>query len=379
MDDTHYMKMALALAARGMGTTSPNPMVGAVVVHDDEVVGTGWHHRAGGPHAEVHALDTAGDRARGATLYVTLEPCNHTGRTPPCTEWILAAGIARVVSAMPDPNPNVAGGGNAMLTAHGVEVTCGLCRAEAQELNAAFIKHTTTGRPYVVVKCAATLDGRIATRTGDARWITGPEARAHVHRMRHAVDAILVGVRTVIADDPRLTTRLSGDDAASGKDPVRIVVDTHLDTPPDARVLRLDSKAETIIIYADSAPAERARRLERQGVRLVREQTIEGRIDLNALTRRLGAEGITSLLIEGGGRIIASALAAGIVDKALFFYAPKILGGDDGIPICSGPGAERMGDAIGLFRVRTHRFGDVILIEGAIAGGWDPCGGQDTW
>lgn len=371
-DDNRYMQMALDLAARGTGTTAPNPMVGAVVVRDGEVVGTGWHQQAGGPHAEVHALDAAGDRARGATLYVTLEPCNHTGRTPPCTERILAEGIVRVVVAMPDPNPNVTGGGNARLEASGVRVTCGVLEADARELNAAFIKHSTSGKPFVILKCAATLDGRIATRTGDARWITGPEARAQVHRIRHAVDAILVGVRTVIADDPQLTTRLEGDSAVPGKDPVRVVIDTRLDTPPEARLLRLDSKAETLIICADSAPAEKARRLERPGVRVIREQTIGGRIDLNALIHRLGNQGISSLLIEGGGRIIASALTAGIVDKALFFYAPKILGGDDGVPICSGPGPERMADAIRLHRVKTHRFGDDVLIEGAVVGGWDP-------
>ncbi|MFH1983842.1 MAG: bifunctional diaminohydroxyphosphoribosylaminopyrimidine deaminase/5-amino-6-(5-phosphoribosylamino)uracil reductase RibD [Pseudomonadota bacterium] len=364
MDDLEYMRMALTLADQGRGFTSPNPMVGAVVVRDGVVVGQGWHRRAGGPHAEVHALDDAGEKARGGALYVTLEPCNHTGRTPPCTEKILASGVARVVVAMADPNPHVPGGGNAVLKARGLEVVCGVCEDQARRQNEVFVKHVTTGRPFVVIKCAATLDGRIATRTGDARWVTGPAARAMVHRLRHELDAIMVGIGTVMADDPQLTTRLPEAAGIQGKDPVRVILDTHLKIAPSAQVLRLDSTAETLIICGDSVPARQRRQIARSGVQVLPVATAGGRIDLNALMGHLVDRGLTSVLIEGGARVLSSALASAIVDKALFFYAPKILGGDDGVPICSGPGPERMQDSIRLRDVSHHRIGDDILIAG---------------
>lgn len=211
MNDHDYMQLALELAEKGRGWTSPNPMVGAVVVRDGKIVGRGYHQRVGGPHAEVNAIDDAGDRARGATIYVTLEPCNHFGRTPPCTHKIIAAGIRRVVVAMKDPNPDVQGGGNAYLKSHGIEVITGIGETAARTLNEGFVTWVTTGKPFVIVKCAATMDGRIATRTGDSRWVTGPAARAWVHRLRHAVDGIMVGVETVRKDDPSLTTRLEGE------------------------------------------------------------------------------------------------------------------------------------------------------------------------
>ncbi len=210
MDDRHFMKMALDLAVKGEGSTSPNPMVGAVVVKDGQVVGSGYHKIAGGPHAEVNALEAAGELAKGATLYVTLEPCNHTGRTPPCTRKILELGIERVVAAMKDPNEKVAGGGAEFLEQNGIRVTIGVCEEQARKLNEAFIKYIRTGRPFVMTKCAATLDGRIATRTGDSRWVTGETARRFVHRLRHRVDAIMVGINTIRTDDPSLTTRLTG-------------------------------------------------------------------------------------------------------------------------------------------------------------------------
>jgi diaminohydroxyphosphoribosylaminopyrimidine deaminase/5-amino-6-(5-phosphoribosylamino)uracil reductase len=225
MDDESYMKLALELAEKGYGWTAPNPMVGAVVVKDGQVVGRGYHQRVGGPHAEVNAIDDAGSRAGGATIYVTLEPCNHFGRTPPCTRKILDAGIRRVVVAMADPNPAVTGGGIATLRDRGVAVTTGVCEKEARTLNEGFITWVTTGRPFVIVKCATTLDGRIATRTGDSRWVTGPASRQFVHRIRHGVDGIMVGVETVKKDDPSLTTRLDGN---TGSDPTRIILDTHL-------------------------------------------------------------------------------------------------------------------------------------------------------
>ncbi|MFA7424799.1 MAG: bifunctional diaminohydroxyphosphoribosylaminopyrimidine deaminase/5-amino-6-(5-phosphoribosylamino)uracil reductase RibD [Desulfosarcinaceae bacterium] len=358
--DQHFMQMALDLAALGAGHTSPNPMVGAVVVKDGQVVGKGYHQRAGGPHAEVLALDEAGDRAMGATLYVTLEPCNHHGRTPPCTERILAAGIHRVVAALSDPNPTVAGGGNARLRSAGVLVDEGLLADAAARLNETWIKYIRTGLPFVVLKCAATLDGCIATRSGDARWVTGPAARERVHRLRSQLDAILVGVGTVIADNPQLTARLPD---GSGRDPLRIVLDARLETPPESRLFGLDSPAKTLIVCAEAASPERRRRLEAAGARMLTSPLDRGRIDLKALMTRLGAMQVTSVLIEGGARVAAAVLAEKIVDKIMFFYAPKILGGQ-GLPICQGPGPQRMAEAMAVRNMEITRVGDDFLVTG---------------
>jgi diaminohydroxyphosphoribosylaminopyrimidine deaminase/5-amino-6-(5-phosphoribosylamino)uracil reductase len=363
MDDPDFMQMALDLAIGGEGYTSPNPMVGAVLVNEGRVIGSGLHERVGGPHAEVNAIDAAGGLAEGATLYVTLEPCNHTGRTPPCTAKILRAGIRRVVIAMLDPNPKVAGGGADFLKQRGVQVEIGVCREQAQKLNEAFIKYVSTGRPFVITKCAATMDGRIATRTGDSRWVTGQKARQFVHRLRHAVDAVLVGIHTVQKDDPSLTTRLPD---GRGKDAVRIILDTHLSISPDARLLQQSSNADTILVVGKAVSPHKVRAFEKTGTRVIRAELHNGLIDLDELMDRLGALQLTSLLIEGGSRVLASAFKAGIVDKVFFFYAPKILGGDDGVPICSGPGPELMRQSIAVSDVSVHRFDDDILVEGYI-------------
>jgi diaminohydroxyphosphoribosylaminopyrimidine deaminase/5-amino-6-(5-phosphoribosylamino)uracil reductase len=363
MNDSHFMNMALDLAAKGEGSTSPNPMVGAVVVKDGLVVGSGYHKVAGGPHAEVFALDTAGSLAKGATLYVTLEPCNHAGRTPPCTRRILESGVGRVVAAMKDPNKNVAGKGAEFLEQNGVPVITGVCEAQAKKLNEAFIKYVCTGRPFVIAKCAATLDGRIATRTGDSRWVTGESAREFVHQLRHKVDAIMVGINTIRNDDPSLTTRLPG---MQGSDPVRIILDTHLSISTDARVLRQTSAVPTILIAGPKAPARKKRALEKMGARVLETSLKNELIDMNAMMELLGVMELTSLLIEGGSRVMASAFKHAVVDKVLFFYAPKILGGDDGIPICSGPGAEQMSKCIAVNEMAVHRLGDDVLIEGYV-------------
>ena len=361
MDDRHFMKLALELAALGQGTTSPNPMVGALIVKDDKIIGRGYHRAAGSAHAEVNAIDNAGDAARGATLYVTLEPCNHTGRTPPCTEKILRAGIGRVVVAMEDPNPDVRGGGNRYLSEKGIEITTGICESSARLLNESFIKYVTTGRPFVTLKWAATLDGQIATRTGDARWVTGAESRAFVHRMRHASDAILVGINTVRQDDPSLTARLEN---TEGKDPIRIVLDTKLSIAANAKMLHQDSNAATVIITGSNVSEKKIKTIENMGARVIPTQLKRKRIDMEALINRLGKMKITTLLIEGGGKIIASALAAGIVDKVNLFYAPKILGGDDGVPVCRGKGPKKMNSSIRIKNIRLHRFGEDIMLEG---------------
>lgn len=362
MDHEYFMRMALNLAKKGQGYTSPNPMVGAVVVKNGKVLGRGYHRAVGQAHAEVEAIEDAGIKARGATLYVNLEPCNHTGRTPPCTRKILQAGIQRVIMAMADPHTK-AGGGAAFLRQHGIDVLSGVCEKQAARLNEAFVKYVSTGHPFVILKCAATLDGRIATRTGDSRWVTGEKARRFVHRLRHAVDAILVGIGTVRADNPRLTTRL---DAKKGVDPIRIVLDTRLSISPDAGILALDSGADTLLIAGKNAVKAKRKNLQRDGVRIIEQPLKNGRIDLTSLMVRLGSEGITSLLIEGGSTVLASALKSGIVDKILFFYAPKILGGDDGMPICRGSGPALMKDSIHLKHIRVQRFAEDVMIEGYI-------------
>jgi diaminohydroxyphosphoribosylaminopyrimidine deaminase/5-amino-6-(5-phosphoribosylamino)uracil reductase len=355
MDDEYFMKMALHLAKKGRGYTSPNPLVGAVIVKGGQVKGRGYHQSIGEAHAEVNAIANAGSEARGATLYVNLEPCNHTGRTPPCTRKILEAGIKRVVFAMEDPN-TIAGGGAAFLKKHGVEVRKGVCEKQAERLNEAFIKYVQTKRPFVILKCAATLDGRIATRTGDSKWVTGEKARRFVHQLRHGVDAILVGIGTIRADDPSLTTRLR---SRKGADPVRIVLDTHLSISPEARILKLDSDSDTILVTGRKIAEDKKKSF-------IQQPDASDQIDLNLLMDQLGSMGIASVLIEGGSRVIASAFSSGIVDKIHFFYAPKILGGDDGIPICRGTGRRLMKESIRIKNIRVRRFDDDVMIEGYI-------------
>lgn len=364
MNDLYYMEMALSLAEKGKGFTSPNPMVGAVVVKDGKVVGKGYHQVCGGPHAEVHAIDDAGEEARDATIYVTLEPCNHTGKTPPCSQKILRAGIKEVVMAMADPNP-VASGGADFLRAGGITVRSGICEDKAKKLNEIFIKHAVTKKPFVILKYASTLDGRIATRTGDSKWVSGPESRAYVHEIRHLVDGIMVGIGTVLADDPSLTTRIPG---IKGRDPRRIILDTRLRMPEDAKMLHLESDSGTMIVSGaggahDAAYTEKKARLEAKGVTVIEAETNNGHIDLEKLMPVLGSLGISSLLIEGGSHVLASALHAGIVDKAVLFYAPKILGGDDGAPVFKGVGPELMKDAIRLKDMDIRRLGDDLVIE----------------
>lgn len=363
MDDQYFMQMALDLAIQGEGFTSPNPMVGAVVVKDGRVVGSGYHQMVGGPHAEVNAIDAAGKLAEGATLYVTLEPCNHTGRTPPCTRKIFEAGIKRVVVAMLDPNKDVAGGGAEYLEQQGIRITTGVCREQARKLIEGFVKFVHTRRPFVIAKCAATLDGRIATRSGDSKWVTGEKSRQFVHRLRHAVDGILIGINTVRADDPSLTTRLPD---GQGQDPVRIILDTHLAISPAARLLRQESAADTILVVGQGVTPDKQTAFEKDGIRVIQSKLKNGLIDMDVLMDRLGAMGLTSLLIEGGSRVLTSAFSAGIVDKVFFFYAPKILGGDDGIPICSGPGPDLMSQSIPVKNINIRRFGDDVMIEGYI-------------
>lgn len=353
------MRQALRLARRGLGRTSPNPPVGAVVVASGRVVGRGFHRRAGGPHGEVIALQEAGCRARGATLYVTLEPCNHHGRTPPCTEAIVAAGIKRVVVGVADPNPHVAGGGARRLRAHGIRVDMGVEHEPCAQLIRGFAKHVRTGLPYVTLKLAASMDGRIATVTGASRWITGERARKLVHRLRNQVDAVMVGAGTVIADDPSLTCRLPG-----GRDPLRIVVDGRLRVPLSARVLTKQAAPGTIIATVSRKPRT-IEALRRRGATVLVLPGRGGLLSIRRLLAELGKRGVTSVLIEGGGSLGAAALRDGAVDEFLCFYAPKLIGGD-GRPVLGPLGVVRLADAVSLANVRLMRLGEDVLVRAAV-------------
>jgi len=362
MKDHEYMQQALSLAQRANGFTSPNPCVGAVVVRKGIIVGKGFHRAAGLSHAEVEALDDAGPKALDATLYVTLEPCNHFGKTPPCTHKIIKAGIKKVVVGCIDPNPNVCGDGLNYLRDNGIEVVTGVLEKESKYLIEAFSWFTQNGnKPFVILKCASTLDGKIATSTGDSKWITNEKSRVHVHKIRHEVDAILVGSGTLHADNPCLTSRIKG---VQTKDPVRIVLDTHLTIKEDANLITQDSTAKTIIVTGPKVSSKKKSVLEKRGVQILQIPLKDNRLDLNELMIRLGQMSILSLLVEGGSRVAGSALKAGIVNKVQFFLAPKFLGGSDGTPIFEGKGPLLIKDAFKLKDVIVTQFDDDILIKG---------------
>ncbi|MDP6453395.1 MAG: bifunctional diaminohydroxyphosphoribosylaminopyrimidine deaminase/5-amino-6-(5-phosphoribosylamino)uracil reductase RibD [SAR202 cluster bacterium] len=348
------MRRALELARRAVGVSSPNPPVGAVVVRDGEVVGEGWTQPPGQAHAEVVALQDAGDRARGATLYVTLEPHSYHGRTPPCTQRIIDAGISEVYASILDPNPQVAGRGAAILREADIAVHLGDGEDDARELAEPHAKHVTTGLPFVTVKFAASLDGKIATRTGDSKWITGEESRAYVHQLRAASDAIMAGIGTVLADDPQLTAR-NPDAATLPHQPLRVIVDSRGRTPLNSRLLT--EPGETLIATADSG-------LEIPGAEVVSMPVDDGRVDLCALIQELGRREITSLFVEGGGTLIGSLFDLRLVDKVVAFVAPLIIGGQTAPSPVGGQGSERMADALRLSRVKLRQFGDDVAIIG---------------
>ena len=344
--DCGFLRRALEVGRRGLGRTSPNPPVGAVIVRGGRVVGEGWHRRAGGPHAEVEALRAAGGRARGATLYCTLEPCSHEGRTPPCAPAVVEAGIARVVVGAIDPNPRVRGRGVRILRAGGLDVVLGVETEASRDLIRYFAHFQRLHRPFVRLKLAASLDGRIATATGQARWITGAPARALVHRWRDELDGILVGIGTVLADDPALTCRRRG-----GRDPVRIVLDASLRLPPSARLLA-EGRSPVWIATREGYDRRRASRLERCGARILEVPAAGGRLDLAAVLRRLGEAGLLSVLVEGGSRVAAGFLAGGLVDECCLFLSPILFGGD-GVPMIGPLGTRMIADAP---RLRIDRF-----------------------
>jgi len=366
-DDAWCMDLALALAARGQGTVDPNPMVGAVVVRDGRIAGLGWHVRPGEPHAEVHALRAAGDLAQGATLYVNLEPCAHHGRTPPCTDAIIAAGIRRVVAAIEDPNPQVRGQGFAQLRAAGIEVTVGVRAQEARRLNEVFLKYAATGRPFVLLKAGVSLDGRIATRNGASRWITGPEARAAVHRLRAAYPAIMVGSGTALADDPELTART---EPPAARQPLRVVVDSRARLPVTARMLRAPGR--TLVAVTRAAPGARRRALEQAGAEVVTLPDREGHVDLEALLEELGRRGISGVLLEGGSTLNGAMLQLGLVDKVMFFIAPVLIGGREAPGAIGGAGAASLADAPRLVDVAWAAYGADLCVTGYLPGSGAP-------
>lgn len=351
MTDESYMRLALDLARQRLGTTSPNPTVGAILVSGGKVVGQGVTQPVGGDHAEVGAIRQAGDRARGSTLYVTLEPCAHHGRTPPCVDLLLSTGVACVFCATTDPDGRVSGRGIERLRAAGIPVAVGLMEAEARRLNTYYIHHRITGFPFVVLKLAQSLDGRIAATSGDSKWITGGPARRRAHLLRAGVDAVLVGSGTVLADDPLLTVRM-----VDGRDPVRIVVDSALQTPENARILE---PGRVIVATLEGADERAERRVRDRGAEVWRLPARDGRVDLRALLGELGRRDFLSVMIEGGGEVAASALRENLVDQVQIFIAPRLIG--RGVPSVGDLGVSRVSEAVRLMNVEVEWVGDDLL------------------
>lgn len=371
--DQQHMTLALHLAAKGRGRTSPNPMVGAVVAAGNRIVGQGYHRRAGGPHAEILALRAAGRRSRGATLYVTLEPCCHEGkRTPPCVPALIESDLKRVVVAMQDPNPSVSGRGINLLRRAGMRVSVGCLRSKAEQLNETYCHWIMTGRPHVFLKAAMTLDGKIATASGESRWITGAEARRDVHRMRSQVDAIMVGIGTILKDDPLLTARPAG--RAGGttqpRQPLRVILDSRLRIPEEARVLSLRKGTSdltgTLIATTEKASKRRIDHLRARGISVLVLPTQDGHVSLSACLNRLGQLGVSSVMIEGGGQLNASALREKLVNRVRFYMAPSLLGGQESKGVIGGHSPRRLAEAVPLTDMRIRRVGKDVVIEGRI-------------
>jgi diaminohydroxyphosphoribosylaminopyrimidine deaminase/5-amino-6-(5-phosphoribosylamino)uracil reductase len=358
VSDAAFMRRALELAERGRGLTSPNPLVGAVVVRESRVVGEGAHVRAGGPHAEIEALAAAGEAARGATLYVSLEPCNHHGRTPPCAPAVAAAGVTRVVAALTDPNP-VAGGGLGVLRAAGIAVELGVLAAEAEHQNRVWLTAMRERRPHVTLKAAATLDGRLADVHGTSKWITGEAARARAHRLRAESDAVVTGVTTALRDDPALTVRLA---TPWPREPYRVVLDTGARLGPDARLIRAGTPARALVAVGEEAPSARVAALQAAGATVVRCATRGGRVDPAALLGVLFEREVRAVLVEGGAETHAAFLDAGLIDRVALFVAPLLLGGRDAPGVVGGAGRE-LKNAVRVGAPTVTALGDDVLLE----------------
>ena len=360
--DEIYIHRAMRLAGRGRGRTSPNPMVGAVIVKGGRVGGEGYHRRSGGPHAEIEAISAAGSQAVGATLYVNLEPCCHRDkRTPPCTHAIIQSGIRNVVLAMRDPNPQVKGRGIAILRQRGIQIIEGILEGESRNLNEIYNKYISENVPFVISKTGMTLDGKIYLGPAYSHWITGERARLMIHRLRDQVDAILVGIRTIIVDDPRLTTRLP---SGQGKDPHRIILDSALRIPLTAKVLTQSSPATTWIATTKRATPSKIDALESKGASVLVLPEQDGQVSLKGLLRELGRREVSSLLVEGGAEVTASALRAGIVDKLIWFVAPRLLGGKQSLSVIGGSSPLRSQGTLRLKRLRWRRIGEDLMVEG---------------
>ncbi|WP_414838720.1 bifunctional diaminohydroxyphosphoribosylaminopyrimidine deaminase/5-amino-6-(5-phosphoribosylamino)uracil reductase RibD [Carnobacterium sp. TMP28] len=357
--DEFYMEMALELAKKGKGFTAPNPLVGAVLVKNGKVIGEGYHEEYGQPHAEVNAIASASESVSGATLYVTLEPCSHFGKTPPCSDLIVDKKIKRVVIGLVDPNPLVAGKGIERLRNKGILVGVGVLEKEIAQLNEIFIKYIVTKEPFVVMKSAMSLDGKTATTTGESQWISGEAARKRVHNLRHELSGIMVGVDTIIKDDPQLTTRIP-----NGKNPLRIVVDSQLRIPLAAIVLSQQDKAKTIVATTSRASSEKIATLTKKGIEVIVLSQRDNRVDLRELMKKLGAKNIDSILLEGGATLNFSALKEGIVDKVHVYLSPKIIGGKDAKTVVEGEGISSLENAFQLKRLNPVMVGEDLLIEG---------------
>lgn len=355
------MQRALYLAQKAKGLTSPNPLVGAVIVKDGEIVGEGYHTKAGEPHAEIVALQEAGEKARGATLYCNLEPCRHYGRTPPCGRAIINAGIKEVVIAVKDPNPLTAGEGVELLKGHDIPVLIGVLEEEAKRINEVFFKFITTRVPFVVMKVATSLDGKIATYTGDSKWISSETSRTYVHQWRSEMDAVMIGVNTILKDDPLLTTRL-----VKGRNPKRIVVDSLLRIPTDSKVLTTLDEAPTIVVTTTNVSLRKISSLESLGAEVLVVPEKGGLVSMKHMMEELGKKEITSLLLEGGSSLIASALAEEVVDKAYFFLAPKLIGGKKAPGPIGGQGVQLVSEAINLYDICFEAIDSDILVSGYI-------------
>ncbi len=358
------MKQALALAKLALGQVSPNPAVGAVVVSDGEVVGQGYTQPPGSGHAEVMALNQAGDKARGAVMYVTLEPCCYFGRTPPCTQAVIAAGISRVHLAMLDPNPRVSGQGKAELEKAGIKTYVGECEEAAKQINEAYIKFITTGMPLVTAKFAVSLDGKIATKSGDSKWISGSESRKYVHYLRYASDAIMVGANTILTDDPHLTCRFGGSGGEAKKQPLRVIIDGRGRISPSAQVFSEPGKV--LLVLGQRVAAERKEAFLRAGAELLELPSKEGRVDLQRLLKILGEKEITSVLVEGGGILLGSLFDSGLVDKVITFVAPMVIGGEGAKMAVAGEGVDKVNGAIILKRTSVEKFGEDVMVSGYV-------------
>ena len=360
VNDQYYMRLALKLALKAKGKTSPNPLVGAVVVKNGLIVGKGFHHQAGLRHAEIYALEEAGLKAKQATLYLTLEPCMHFGRTPPCTNKIIQSGIKRVVIGMIDPNPLNNGKGLNILKENNIKVTLGVSEDQARKINETFIKFITTRMPFVTVKVAQSLDGRIATYTGDSKWVSSDKSRAYNHRMRKYYDAIMVGVNTVLRDDPHL------DAWFSQKHPLKVVVDSNLSTPAKSNIF--SKKSPVILVTLASRPGQETenRKTLIQQAKILEVKEKSGQVNMRDALKKLAALGITNIIVEGGGTLIGSLFDEKLVDKILFFISPKIIGGKDAIGAVMGKGISRMDQAIKLEGMKLKHFGEDLLIEAYI-------------